>query len=165
MKRIMKQLAVCAVLSLVCICAHAQSKAFNKLAKIDGVEFVHIDKSMLEVAAEQGNGVQVGDIINLGNTASEIIKVIDDIMVFHCEEEESAAKLKKSAQKLLKGKKWQTLVDMNGEDGETVKICQAKEGDKTINVIMSIEDDEAQLVVINGTLDLSELLKKMSGTN
>jgi hypothetical protein len=54
---------------------------------------------------------------------------------------------------------------MNGEDGETVKICQAKEGDKTINVIMSIEDDEAQLVVINGTLDLSELLKKMSGTN
>jgi hypothetical protein len=26
-------------------------------------------------------------------------------------------------------------------------------------------DDEAQLVVINGTLDLSELLKKMSGTN
>jgi hypothetical protein len=30
---------------------------------------------------------------------------------------------------------------------------------------MSVEDDEAQLVVINGTLDLSELLKKMSGTN
>jgi hypothetical protein len=161
----MKQLAVCAVLSLVCICAHAQSKAFSKLAKIEGVEYIHIDKTMIELAAENGGNLQIGDNNILGNAPSEIVKLIDDVMVFHGEEEEVVAKLKKSAQKLLKGKKWQTLLDMNGEDGESVKICQAKEGDKYINVVLAGEDDDMQLVVINGALDFAELLKKQAGLN
>ena len=166
----MKQLAVCAVMTLVCVCAHAQSKTFSKLSKLEnikGVEYVHVDKTMLQLAAEKGEGLPIGDggTFDFGNAAGEIIKLIDDVMVFHSEEKETVAKLKKSAQKLLKGKQWQTLLDMNGEDGESVKICQAKEGDKYINVVLAGEDDDMQLIVINGALDFAELLKKQAGMN
>ena len=170
MKQIMKQLAICAVLSLVCVCAHAQSKAFSKLAKLEnikGVEYVHVDKTMLQLAAEKGGGLPIGDnsSFNFGDAAGDIMKLIDDVMVFSSDEKETVAKLKKSAQKLLKGKNWEVLLDVNGEDGESVKICQTKEGDKITNVVFVSEDDEAQVVVINGALDFAELLKKQAGMN
>lgn len=167
MKRMMKQLAVCAVMTLVCVCAHAQSKTFSKLSKMKGVEYVHVDKTMLQLAAEKGEGLPIGGggTFDFGNAAGEIIKLIDDVMVFHSEEKETVAKLKKSAQKLLKGKQWQTLLDMNSEDGESVKICQAKEGDKYVNVVLAGEDDDMQLIVINGALNFAELLKQQAGSN
>ena len=155
----MKKLAVCAVVTLISLGGYAQSKDFEKLSKIKDVEFVHIDKNMIRLAAANGEPLSVGENIFVGKGNDDFIQKIDDIMVFSCEKAAAIEKLKKSAQKLLKGNKWQSLIDMKNDDGETVKICQAKEGDQITNVVLAIEDDEAQLVIIKGALDIAQLLK------
>ena len=161
----MKKLATCAVLCFICLSGYAQSKAFEKLAKIEGVEFVHVDKNMIRQAAESGEGLRIGDNINFGNAKDDIIRLIDDVMVFSCEEAEAVEKLKKSVQKLLKDDKWESLIDMKNEDGETVKICQAKDGDQITSVIFAGEEDDMKLVVINGKLDLAQMMKQQNNNS
>jgi hypothetical protein len=66
---------------------------------------------------------------------------------------------------LLKGKEWETLVDTKGDDGEIVKIYLSKNGERSTNVILAVEDDEAHLVVINGTFDLMKLMGQGMNAN
>ena len=57
----MKKLAVCAVLVFACVSAYAESKDFGKLSKIKEVEVMHIDKNMINLAAQSGAGLHIGD--------------------------------------------------------------------------------------------------------
>ena len=67
----MKKWAVCAVLVCVCAGAYAQNKLFDELAKMKGVEYQHVNKDMISLAAKQGNGLHIGDVVNLGPGAGE----------------------------------------------------------------------------------------------
>lgn len=159
-----KKLAVCAVLVLVCSAAQAENKAFDKLAKIKGVEYVHVDKDMIALAAKTREGLHLGDVINLDDKDGKFINTISNIKVFSSENKKSMVQMKKAATKILKGKEWQPLIDTKGEDGEVVKIYQAKDGEQTTNVVVATEDDEAVVVVIDGTFDITKLMG-MSGDN
>jgi hypothetical protein len=161
----MKKLVICAILVFACTNANAQSKDFDKLAKIDGVEFVHIDKSMINLAAKTGTGLHIGESINIGDQNGEILNQFNDVKVFVCDKKKTAVRLKTAALKLLKGKKWEQLIDTKGEDGEMVKIYQAKKGEQITNAILVIEEDEAQLVVIDGTFDLTKMMGQQKGNN
>ena len=157
----MKKLAVCAALMCVCAGAYAQNKVFDELAKIKGVEFQHVDKDMIKLAAKQGNGLQVGEVVNLGQgEGEEFLDQFNDVKVFSCDEEGDIKKFKKAALKLLKGKEWEPLVDTKGDDGEMVKIYLSKKGEQSTNVIFAVEEDEAQLVVISGTFDFAKMLQQ-----
>ena len=103
--RTIKKWAVCAVLVFVCAGANAQSTDFDKLEKIDGVEYQYIGKEMIALAAKQGEGLHVGDIdLKLGDgKGDEFLKKLDNVKVFTCEEKGSIKKFKKTALKLLKG--------------------------------------------------------------
>ena len=162
----MKKLAVCAALVCVCAGAYAQNKVFDELAKIKGVEFQHVDKDMIKLAAKQGNGLQVGEVVNLGQgEGEEFLDQFNDVKVFSCDEEGDIKKFQKVALKLLKGKEWEPLIDTKGDDGEIVKIYLSKKGEQSTNVIMAVEENEATLVVISGTYDLTKMMQQDMNMN
>ena len=66
---------------------------------------------------------------------------------------------------LLKGQEWEPLVDTTGDDGEMVKIYLSKNGEYSTNVILAVEDDEANLVVISGTFDLAKMMQQAMNKN
>lgn len=157
----MKKLAVCAVLAFACAGANAQSNVFDKLAKMKGVEYQHVNKDMISLAAKQGNGLHIGDVVNLGQGAGEdFLNQFDDVKVFSCEDGGNVKKFQKVALKLLKGKEWEPLIDTKGDDGEMVKIYLSKKGEQSTNVILAVEEDEATLVVITGTFDLAKMMQQ-----
>ena len=156
-----KKVAICAALFFTCIGAHAECDDFDELAKIDGVEYEHVDKSMIELAAKQGKTVTVGDNLVLGGDGEgeDFFKKFDDLRVFKCEENGNIKKFKKIALKLLKNKDFEPLIDTNGDDGEILKIYLSKKGERSTNVVLAVEDEEANLVVINGTFDFAKMLQ------
>ena len=162
----MKRLAICAILVFACVNAYAQSD-FDKLAKIKGVEYTHISKDMIKLAAKEGEGLHVGDMeLNLGiGKGEDFLNQFDDVKVFTCEEKSSVQKFKKAALKLLNGKEWEPLIDTKGDDGEIVKIYLSKNGEHSTNVILSVEDEEANLVVINGTFDFAKMIQQGMNMN
>ena len=156
-----KKLAVCAALVCVCAGAFAQNKVFDELAKMKGVDYTHVDKNMIKVAATQGKGLHVGEVVNLGEgEGEEFLDQFNDVKVFTCEEGGDVKKFQKTAMKLLKGKEWEPLIDTKGDDGEMVKIYLSKKGEQSTNVILAVEEDEATLVVITGTFDLAKMLQQ-----
>ena len=44
-----------------------------------------------------------------------------------------------------------------GDEGQIVKIYQAKAGEHNTNFVLVIQEDEAVLVVIDGTLDIAKM--------
>ena len=157
----MRKWAVCAVLVFVCANAHAQSTNFEEIAKIKGVEYTHVDKDMIKLAAKQGKGLHVGEMVNLGDgEGEEFLNQFNDVKVFTCEEKGSVKKFKKTALKLLKGQEWEPLIDTKGDDGEIVKIYLSKNSEHSTNVILAVEDEEANLVVINGTFDYAKMMQE-----
>ena len=154
----MKKLAVCAVLVFACVSAYAENKDFDKLSKIKEVEVMHIDKNMINLAAQTGAGLHIGDAINIDDEDGDMIKTINEIKIYHCEKKGAMEKFKKEATKILKAKKWQALIDQKGEEGEIVKIYQAKDGEQNSNVIFASEEDEAVVIVIDGAFDLTKAM-------
>ena len=55
------KVALCAAILLTSAGANASNKYFKKLAKIDGVEHVHIGKFLLNLAAKDGGRVDFGE--------------------------------------------------------------------------------------------------------
>ena len=163
----LKKLVICAALAFVCVNVNAECKDFDKLAKMKGVEYQHVDKNMINLAAKTGEGLQLGEVVNLsgGDDEGNFLDQFDDVKVFSCEKKSSIKAFMKATLKMLKDKKWEALVDTKGDDGEIVKIYLAKQGERSTNVILAIEDDEAQLVVIDGTFDLMKLMGQGMNAN
>lgn len=162
----MKKLAICVALTLVCAGANAQNKVFDKLTKMKGVEYTHVDKEMIKLAAKQGEGLNVGEVVNLGQgEGEEVLNQFDDVKVFVCNKGGDIKKFQKVALKLLKGKEWEPLIDTKGDDGEIVKIYLSKKGEQSTNVIMAVEENEATLVAISGTYDLTKMMQQDMNMN
>lgn len=157
----MKRIILSLIVLLSVVSANAQSTNFEELSKIKGVDYTHVDKDMIERTAKQGKGLDVAGIVNLGSDAegAEFLNQFDDVKVFKCEDKGSIKKFKKTAQKLLQGKEWETLIDTKGDDGEILKIYLSKNGERSTNVVLAVEDEEANLVVINGTFDFAKMLQ------
>ena len=158
----MRKLAVCAVLVFVYASAHAQSTNFEELAKIKGVEYVQVNKDMIKHAAQQGECLRVGDIVNLGGNdlGGTYLHQLDDVKLFSCEKKGSIRKFTKTALNLLKGEQWEPLIDTKDEDGGIIKIYLSKNGEHSTNAILLVEDEEAHLVVLNGTFDLAKMMQE-----
>ena len=160
------KMVLCAAIILTPIGADAQEKEFKKLKKIEGVEHVHIPKFLINLAAKDGESLNVGDNINLGDYwTGDLIKKINAVDIFNSEEKEASAKLSTCVRNILSGNTWEQLIDVTDEDGEKIKICQAKHGKQTTFVIFAEEDSEASLVVIDGKLDMAQLMEQMSKEN
>ena len=157
----MKRIILSLIVLLSAASVNAQSTNFDELAKIKGVEYTHVGKEMIQLAAKQGKGLNVGDMVKLGDgEGEEFLNQFDDVKIFTCEEKGSVKKFKKTALKLLKGQEWEPLLDTKGDDGEMVKIYLSKNGEHSTNVILTVEDEEANLVVISGTFDFAKMMQE-----
>ena len=157
----MKRIILSLIVLLSAASVNAQSRNFDELVKIKGVEYTHVGKEMIQLAAKQGKGLNVGDMVKLGDgEGEEFLNQFDDVKVFTCEKKGSVKKFKKTALKLLKGQEWEPLIDTQGDDGEMVKIYLSKNGEHSTNVILTVEDEEANLVVISGTFDFAKMMQE-----
>ena len=159
------KVALCAAIMLTSIGANALGKDFKKLAKIEGVEHVHIGKFLLNLAAKNGESVNFGDNIAIGDKSGNILKKIDTIDVYTSEEKETADQLSQHVRNILDGNGWEPLINMTDEDGEKEIIYQNQHGKHTTVIIFVEEDGEASLVVIDGKLDMAQLMEQMSKEN
>ena len=158
----MRKWAVCAVLVFVCANAHAQSTNFEELAKIKGVEYVQVNKDMIKLAGLEGKGLQLGDMefTPEQGKGADFYDQFDNIKVFTCEQKGSVKKFTKTALNLLKGEQWEPLIDTKDEDGGIIKIYLSKNGEHSTNAFLIVEDEEAHLVVLNGTYDLAKMMQE-----
>jgi hypothetical protein len=119
---------------------------------------------MISLAAKNGQELKHGNV-TIADGDSDILNYLEDVFIYSCEQKKDAEKLKKEVLKLLKNEKWQTLMDVASDEGEKVKMCQAKEGEKYTNVIFVEEDDETTLVLLTGALDIAKLIEKYTNGN
>ena len=166
--RTMKKVVLCAMLMMVCAHASAQNKEFEKLAKIDGVEYEHLNKEAIREAVQKKsdqlneiNGITF-DKVEIRNNIASILDM-DDLMVFSCKEEKAVEELKKSVQGIVKGDGWESILDINAEDGQMVKIYQNTTDGKKTSVIFGSSKDDTQLMVIEGSLSILQMMQQFQG--
>lgn len=159
------KVVLCAAIMLTSTGANASNKDFKKLAKIEGVEHVHVGKFLLSLAAKNGGDIDLGENISFSAKSSNILKKIDTIDVYTSEEKYSAEQLSQHVRSILDGNNWEPLINATDEDGEKVKIYQSQKGKHTTVIIFAEEDGEASLVVIDGKLDMAQLMEQMSKEN
>ena len=168
--RTMKRLAVCAMLMIVCVHASAQNKDFEELAKIDGIEYQHLDKKAISEAVKQkqgllddveANGMSI-DKVEMMNNIAKILNM-DDLMVFSCKEEKAVEPLKKSVVEILKGDGWEAIIDVKGDEGQIVKIYQNKTDGKQTSVIFGSDKEDTKLMVIEGSLGILQMMEQLQG--
>lgn len=166
--RTMKKVVLCAMLMMVCAHASAQNKEFEKLAKIDGVEYEHLNKEAIREAVQKKsdqlneiNGITF-DKVEIQNNIAKILNM-DDLMVFSCKEEKAVEELKKSVQEIVKGDGWESILDINAEDGQMVKIYQNTTDGKKTSVIFGSSKDDTQLMVIEGSLGILQMMEQLQG--
>lgn len=135
------KVALCAAIMLISTSANALGKDFKNLIKIEGVEHVHIGKFLLNLAAKNGESINFGENISIGNKSGNILKKIDTIDVYTSEEKKTAEQLSQQVRSILNGNGWEPLINMADEDGG------------------------ASLVVIDGKLDMAQLMEQMSKEN
>ena len=166
--RTMKKVVLCAMLMMMCANASAQNKEFEKLAKIDGVEYEHLNKEMIREAVQKKTEQldQVGGItfdkVEIRNNIASILDM-DDLMVFSCKDEKAVEPLKKSVQEILKGDGWESILDIKGDDGQIVKIYQNKTDDKQTSVIFGSDKEDTKLMVIEGSLGILQMMQQLQG--
>ena len=66
---------------------------------------------------------------------------------------------------LLDGEGWEPLIDATDGEGYKSKIYQNQQGKHTTVIIFAEEDGEASLVVIDGKLDMAQLMEQMNKEN
>ena len=159
------KVALCAAIMFISTGANALGKDFKKLAKIEGVEHVHIGKFLLSLAAKNGESVNIGNDITFTGKSGNMLKKIDTVDVYTCEEKNSAEQLSQQVRSILDGESWEPLIDAtDGEDYKS-KIYQNQQGKHTTVIIFAEEDGEASLVVIDGKLDMAQLMEQMNKEN
>lgn len=158
----MKRIILSLIVLFAAASANAQGTNFEEMAKIKGVEYVHVGKDMIKLAGMSGKDLQLGGMefkLEEGKGA-DFYDQFDDMKVFTCEEKGSIRKFTKTALNLLKGEQWEPLIDTKDEDGGIIKIYLSKNGEHSTNAFLIVEDEEAHLVVINGTFDLAKMMQE-----
>ena len=159
------KVALCAAIMLTSTGTNALGKDFKKLAKIEGVEHVHIGKFLLNLAAKNGESVNIGNDITFTGKSGNMLKKIDTVDVYTCEEKNSAEQLSQQVRSILDGEGWEPLIDATDGEGYKSKIYQNQQGKHTTVIIFAEEDGEASLVVIDGKLDMAQLMEQMNKEN
>lgn len=163
MRTLLVKVALCATVVFASMSAKAQGTEFKQLAKIEGVEYTDINKSLLELAAKNGADIlSLGESFSISEKSGKILEKIDKFDVYTAEDKKSAEQLSNAVRNILNGKGWEPLIDVNDEDGEKVKIYQYQKGKHTTVAILTEEDDEMALLVITGKIDIAKLIEQVN---
>ena len=158
MKKIMIKTILCAVMALTTLNAHAQVKAFEKYADMNGITYVYISKAMLSAISGRLNNMPSMPNVN----AQALVNKLSCIQLIHAEKNNMRTKLKSEVKGIVKKDKYELLMQVK-EDNNKADIYQHIGPQQSAVVMLVEEKDGVTAVVFSGkftTEDVMKMVKK-----
>ena len=131
------------------------NKIVDNYSATEGVTVVNLTGEMLKAQAGAA-----------GADANKYIEDIESLVILQSETADLSKKIVKQVDKALKGVNLESLVDIQAEKDNRVRVLANRDGEVIADVIVYVTDgDEVALIVISGTLDESILGDMQSGMN
>ena len=131
------------------------NKIVDNYSTTEGVTVVNLTGEMLKAQAGAA-----------GADANKYIEDIESLVILQSETADLSKKIVKQVDKALKGVNLESLVDIQAEKDNRVRVLANRDGEVIADVIVFVtEGDEVALIVISGTLDESILGDMQSGMN
>lgn len=129
------------------------NKIVDNYSATEGVTVVNLTGEMLKAQAGAA-----------GADASKYIEDIESLVILQSETADLSKKIVKQVDKALKGVNLESLVDIQAEKDNRVRVLANRDGEVIADIIVFVtEGDEVALIVISGTLDESILGDMESG--
>jgi hypothetical protein len=157
------RVALIAFASMYCYSLNAQKAQLEKLSEIKDVQYQHFDKNAMQKAMDNDFDINLGDFsLTDGGKKNDILKKLDEIYVLTTEAKNAGKKLSKGARKILKGKEFNSFLNVGGDEGGQVQICTAEEnGKKVLAILVNSDDGETVFIVLKGNIDMNILSNGM----
>ena len=131
------------------------NKIVDNYSATEGVTVVNLTGEMLKAQAGAA-----------GAEASKYIEDIESLVILQSETADLSKKIVKQVDKALKGVNLESLVDIQAEKDNRIRVLANRDGEVIADVIVFVTDgDEVALIMISGTLDESILGDMQSGMN
>lgn len=129
------------------------NKIVDDYSTTEGVTVVNLTGEMLKAQAGAA-----------GADANKYIEDIESLVILQSDTANLSKKIVKQVDKALKGVNLESLVDIQAEKDNRVRVLANRDGEVIADVIVFVTDgDEVALIVISGTLDESILGDMQSG--
>ena len=129
------------------------NKIVDDYSSVEGVTVVNLTGEMLKAQA----GAAAAD-------ANKYLEDIESLVILQSETADLSKKIVKQVDKALKGVNLESLVDIQAEKDNRVRVLANRDGEVIADVIVYVTDgDEVALIMISGTLDESILGDMQSG--
>lgn len=129
------------------------NKIVDNYSATEGVTVVNLTGEMLKAQAGAA-----------GADTSKYIEDIESLVILQSETADLSKKIVKQVDKALKGVNLESLVDIQAEKDNRVRVLANRDGEVIADVIVFVTDgDEVALIMISGTLDESILGDMQSG--
>ena len=129
------------------------NKIVDNYSATEGVTVVNLTGEMLKAQAGAA-----------GADTSKYIEDIESLVILQSDTANLSKKIVKQVDKVLKGINLESLVDIQAEKDNRVRVLANRDGEVIADVIVFVtEGDEVALIVISGTLDESILGDMESG--
>lgn len=129
------------------------NKIVDDYSTTEGVTVVNLTGEMLKAQAGAA-----------GADTSKYIEDIESLIILQSDTANLSKKIVKQVDKALKGVNLESLVDIQAEKDNRVRVLANRDGEVIADVIVFVtEGDEVALIVISGTLDESILGDMESG--
>lgn len=129
------------------------NKIVDNYSATEGVTVVNLTGEMLKAQAGAA-----------GADANKYIEDIESLVILQSETADLSKKIVKQVDKALKGVNLESLVDIQAEKDNRIRVLANRDGEVIADVIVFVtEGDEVALIVISGTLDESILGDMESG--
>ncbi|MBE6219625.1 MAG: DUF4252 domain-containing protein [Rikenellaceae bacterium] len=129
------------------------NKIVDNYSTTEGVTVVNLTGEMLKAQAGAA-----------GADANKYIEDIESLVILQSETADLSKKIVKQVDKALKGVNLESLVDIQAEKDNRVRVLANRDGEVIADIIVFVtEGDEVALIMISGTLDESILGDMQSG--
>lgn len=129
------------------------NKIVDDYSATEGVTVVNLTGEMLKAQAGAA-----------GADTSKYIEDIESLVILQSDTANLSKKIVKQVDKALKGVNLESLVDIQAEKDNRVRVLANRDGEVIADVIVYVTDgDEVALIMISGTLDESILGDMESG--
>ena len=144
----MKKILLVAVIALCGIAAQAQNKIFEKYAKMDGVEYVCINKAMFSAGLSLATAGQVVfDSINTKGTDLEKFANFNRMIIITAKGDKKQV-LYNDIQKLAKDKDYELLMQSHSADGNDATFLHNEKATPNEFIICNIREEDCSVVVL-----------------
>ncbi len=150
MKKNMRKLMLLALMVVAVLSAKAQNKIYAKYADMKGIEYVCINKSMMEMGASMVDG--------LGSIGAD---KFDKMLVISASSGTAKSSVDADIKKLCNDKDYEELVNARDDDSKVIILFNEKASPKEF-VICTVEDRESNIIVILGNFSKKDIDKMMS---